>query len=97
MLKFIDPDHPFYRPLWVRLLIVGFTSGWTAVEFMNGNEMWGYLFLAMAAYTGASLLLFYKPKDPEPAAESEAGAMTADEASSTTGAAEPVAVEKKDA
>ncbi len=69
MLKFIDPDHPFYRPLWVRLLIVGFTSGWTVVEFRNGNEMWGYIFLAMAAYTGAALLLFYRPKDPQPAAD----------------------------
>ncbi len=40
---------------------------------MNGNEMWGYIFLAMAAYTGAALLVFYKPKDPAaevtPAAE----------------------------
>jgi hypothetical protein len=65
MLKFIDPDHPFYRPLWVRLLIVGFTAGWTAVEFINGQEIWGYIFLALAAYTGAALLVFYKPKDSE--------------------------------
>ena len=26
MIKFIDPDHAFYRPLWVRLLIVTFCA-----------------------------------------------------------------------
>ncbi|MCP8894070.1 hypothetical protein KYK29_03945 [Shinella daejeonensis] len=62
-MKFIDPNHPFYRPLWVRLLLVGICSGWTAVEFYNGEQAWGTIFLIVAAYAFAQLLLFYKPSD----------------------------------
>jgi hypothetical protein len=62
MMKFIDPDHPFYRPLWVRLLIVVFCSAWTAVEFWNGANTWGMIFLAVSAYTACVLIIFFKPK-----------------------------------
>ena len=61
-MKIIDPDHPFYRPLWVRLLIVGLCVGWTAVEYYNGEETWGII---------AQLLLFYKPKSEGGAVEKE--------------------------
>ncbi|MCF3638884.1 hypothetical protein LXM94_02735 [Rhizobium sp. TRM95111] len=60
-MKFIDPDHPFYRPLWVRLLLVGFCAGWTALEFYNGEQTWGTIFLVVSAYAFAQLVLFYKP------------------------------------
>ena len=63
-MKFIDPDHPFYRPLWVRLLLVGLCAGWTAVEYYNGQHGWGLIFLIVTAYAFAQLLLFYKPKGP---------------------------------
>lgn len=62
MIKLIDPDHPFYRPLMTRLIIVLFVSAWTAFEFYNGEMMWGYIFLAVSAYTACVLLIFYKPK-----------------------------------
>ncbi|OBZ92483.1 hypothetical protein ADU59_25815 [Pararhizobium polonicum] len=62
MMKFIDPDHPFYRPLWVRLLIVVLCTLWTAVEFWNGASTWGMIFLAVSAYTACVLLIFFKPK-----------------------------------
>ena len=60
-MKFIDPEHPFYRPLWVRLLLVGFCGAWTALEFYNGQQTWGMIFLAVFAYAFAQLILFYKP------------------------------------
>ncbi|MGF6256247.1 hypothetical protein [Ensifer sp. LBL] len=63
MLKFIDPDHPFYRPLWIRLLIVGFCGVWTVVEFLGEQTMWGMIFLAVTAYASAALLVFYKPSE----------------------------------
>lgn len=62
MMKFIDPDHPFYRPLWIRLLIVALCAVWTAVEFYSGQTMWATIFLVVTAYAGAALLIFYKPK-----------------------------------
>ncbi|MFD1328891.1 hypothetical protein [Mycoplana ramosa] len=72
-MKFIDPAHPFYRPLWVRLLLVGLCAGWTAVEYHNGQQMWGLIFLVMTAYAFAQLLLFYKPADPAERAPEEDG------------------------
>lgn len=87
MQKFIDPDHPFYRPLWKRLLIVGSCALWTAIEFWNGATTWGMIFLAVTAYTSATLIVFFKPKatstevgsqaseaatDPQPIADAEA-------------------------
>lgn len=67
MIKFIDPDHPFYRPLWVRLLLVGFCAVWTAVEFYQEEGFWGMIFLAMTAYAASVLLIFYKPPADKPA------------------------------
>ncbi|WP_075289629.1 hypothetical protein [Pararhizobium arenae] len=72
MFKFIDVDHPFYRPLWRRLLIVLFCVAWTAVEFYNGATTWGFIFLAVGAYAACSLLIFFNPKDKiEAAAENK--------------------------
>ncbi len=62
-MKLIDMDHPFYRPLWRRVLIVASCAAWTAYEFYNGEEMWGMIFLAITAYAGSWLLLFFKPSD----------------------------------
>jgi hypothetical protein len=60
-MKIIDTDHPIYRPLWVRLLLVGFCAAWTAFEYYNGQATWGLIFLVITAYAFAQLLLFYKP------------------------------------
>lgn len=62
MIKFIDPDHPFYRRLWVRLLIVGLCAMWTAIEFRQGENTWGMIFLAVTTYTACVLIIFFKPK-----------------------------------
>ncbi|AFL53313.1 uncharacterized membrane protein YuzA (DUF378 family) [Sinorhizobium fredii] len=75
MIKFIDPDHPFYRPLWIRLLIVALCAVWTAVEFYGGQTMWATIFLVVTTYAGAALLIFYKPKQPDEKG-SEAGDQT---------------------
>jgi len=68
-MKFIDPDHPFYRPLWRRVLLVGACAAWTGVEFYNGEQTWGMIFLAVTAYTFANLILFFKPSAPKPPQE----------------------------
>ncbi|OCP02308.1 MULTISPECIES: hypothetical protein [unclassified Ensifer] len=73
MLKFIDPDHPFYRPLWIRLLIVVFCAVWTAVEFLGEQPLWGMIFLAVTAYASAALLVFYKPSEKVEGGEKDEG------------------------
>ena len=50
MKKFLDTDHPMFRPLWVRVLIVAFAGGWAVLEFVRGAPGWGMIFAAFAGY-----------------------------------------------
>ncbi len=75
----IDTSHPLYRPLWVRLLIVGFCAAWAVIEFVNREFFWGTIVAGIGAYAAYELLLKFKPASDaaksgngadEPAAES---------------------------
>ncbi|AHK45150.1 hypothetical protein OV14_3939 [Ensifer adhaerens OV14] len=72
MIKLIDPDHAFYRPLWRRVLIFLVCAGWAALEFYHDQPFFSIIALAIAAYVGSSLLLFYKPTDKTAGAEGSA-------------------------
>ena len=50
MKKFLDTDHPAFRPLWVRVAIVAVAAAWGLFEFATGSPFWGVLFLGVAAY-----------------------------------------------
>ena len=65
MVKFFDFSHPFYRPLWRRLLIVGLCVAWTLVEFAAGSPLWGLVFLAAAAISFYGLLVAFAPAGPD--------------------------------
>lgn len=56
MKKFLDPDHPMFRPLWVRVLIVALCLGWGGLEFATGSPGWGMLFLGLGGYAGWTFL-----------------------------------------
>ena len=58
---FFDFSHPIYRPLWVRLAVVGGSLGWAAVEAVTGNPGWALLFggAGLAALWG--LFVSYDP------------------------------------
>jgi hypothetical protein len=57
MKKFLDTDHPWLRPLWVRVLVVLLASGWAVLEFATGSPFWGMLFLGLGAYAAWSFFL----------------------------------------
>lgn len=57
----IDTSHPIYRPLWVRLLIVGFCAGWAVIEFINHEIFWATVVGGVAAYAAYVLLITFKP------------------------------------
>jgi hypothetical protein len=79
--KFLDTDHPMFRPLWVRVLIVALCVGWAAMEFgllgflglPGGSPFWGMIFLALGAYAGYGFFLDFPPdrgeSKPPPDAE----------------------------
>lgn len=53
----VDPNHPFFRPLWVRILCVAFPFGWSIFEFSTGNLFWAILFAVAGAVLFNALIL----------------------------------------
>lgn len=47
-----DFDHPFFDPLWRRIVIVALCFGWGAFEIWNGSLPWGMVFFGMGALAG---------------------------------------------
>ncbi|MBO6758817.1 MAG: hypothetical protein JJ902_20980 [Roseibium sp.] len=56
-------EHPFFDPLWRRVLLVAFCVFWAGVEFYSSNALWGYVFLAIAAYAAWAYLIAYQKTD----------------------------------
>jgi hypothetical protein len=62
--KFLDADHPMFRPLWVRLLIVALCVGWAVFEFTTASATWGMIFLLLGGYAAWAFFIDPRPKDP---------------------------------
>jgi hypothetical protein len=59
-MKILDPAHTFYRPVWVRGLIVAFCGAWTAVEALVGDPFFMVIMGALTVYTLRVLFMTYK-------------------------------------
>jgi hypothetical protein len=59
--KFLDTDHPMFRPLWVRVLIVALCLGWAAFEFVDGSPFWGVLFGGLGVYAAWGFFVAARP------------------------------------
>ncbi|MEX2691660.1 hypothetical protein [Rhizobium mongolense] len=68
-MQLIDPNHPAYRRVWVRALIVGLCLGWAALEFITGDPFWGVLSAGAGVYAFYMLFWTFKPQPPAEAAE----------------------------
>jgi hypothetical protein len=64
MKKLFDLNDPFFRPLWIRVVIVIFSAGWGIFEFVAGAPAWGTLFCAIAAYAFYGFFVAFEPRDP---------------------------------
>ena len=53
--------NPMFRPLWIRLLIVGLTLGWTLMELVNGNHVWAAIFAAAGAWCAWEFFVVFDP------------------------------------
>jgi hypothetical protein len=71
-MQLIDPSHPAYRALWVRILIVAVCFGWTVVEVTKGDPFWAVLSAGAGVYAAYMLLWSYKPPEPAEANVAEA-------------------------
>jgi hypothetical protein len=62
----IDLDHPYYKPLWARLLIVGSCAAWAGFEFYSGAPFWGVIVGGMGAYAAYKLFYEFYRRRPAP-------------------------------
>ncbi|WP_312222339.1 hypothetical protein [Rhizobium rhizoryzae] len=58
-MKLLDPTHPFFKPLWRRVLTVVLPALWGGVEALNQAWGWAILFLGAAGYAAYELLIMY--------------------------------------
>jgi len=51
----VDPNNPFFNPLWVRLICVIAPLAWAGVEMANGATLWAAGFGAAGLYLAYAL------------------------------------------
>ena len=55
--SFFGFDHPFFEPLWRRIVVVGGCLIWGAFEFTMNEPIWGMLFGGIGLVAGYHLFL----------------------------------------
>ena len=46
----LDLRHPFFLPVWRRVVLILLLAGWTWVELSQGNPFWAALVGGIGAY-----------------------------------------------
>ncbi len=59
-----DLDHPFFRPLWIRVLTVAACLGWATVEASRGFAGWAFVFAALGVYAAWRFFVTFNPREP---------------------------------
>lgn len=77
-MQIIDPKHKFYRPLWVRVLVVLACASWFFVELYMGPSFWLVIMGALTIYTVWVLLIRFQPEDAATAGEPAVAAEPSD-------------------
>jgi hypothetical protein len=65
MNKLFDFNHPFFKPLWIRILVTGACLVWGIIEFMSGAPFWGVLFCGLGAMAAYGLFVTFDPDKVE--------------------------------
>lgn len=66
-MKISEQSHPFYRPLWRRVVIVAVCALWLGFEFLySGSGFWQVIAAAVLAYAVWFFFISYKPGETEP-------------------------------
>ena len=57
----VDPNAPFFRHLWVRILCVAVPLAWAGVELYTGSPFWAILSGAAGIYLAFALFVRRRP------------------------------------
>lgn len=57
----VDPNAPFFRSLWVRVVCVLMPLAWAGVEMYTGSPFWALLSGAAGLYLGYELFVRRSP------------------------------------
>ena len=71
MNKLFDFNHPFFKPLWVRILVTSACFLWGIVEFVTGAPFWGVLFCGLGAMAAYGLFVTFDPDGNESTAKED--------------------------
>ena len=47
-MKLIDLEHAFFKPVWIRVVVVAVCAGWAMFEFANDAVLCGVFFGGLA-------------------------------------------------
>lgn len=61
--KVLDLRHPFFDPLWRKLVLVAVLAVWTIFEFAAGNPFWAFLVGGIGVY--AVCIFFFAAPLPD--------------------------------
>jgi len=59
----LGTSHPFFKPLWIRVLVTAITAGWGVFEFSIGSYLWGTIFLGFAALCVWGFFFDFRPEE----------------------------------
>jgi hypothetical protein len=60
-----DFTHPFFRPIWIRVLVVALALGWALFEVVSGSPGWAIIFGGIGAVALWGLFIRYDPAPSE--------------------------------
>lgn len=58
-----DLNHPFFKPLWIRVVIVALCLGWALFEVAGGAPLWAIMFGAIGLYSAYRFFVTFDPRD----------------------------------
>jgi hypothetical protein len=74
-MRLFDVQHPWFIPLYRRIIVVVLLLGWTVFEFLRGSPFWGVLFGGLGLYCAHQFFIAFDPPKPkeDPPPDSDRG------------------------
>ena len=60
---FFGFNHPFFKPLWRRIAVVGVCATWGLFELSMGQTGWALVFLGLAALACYGFFIAFDPPE----------------------------------